>query len=66
MRSGDFSELLPDKVIVDPSTGTPFPNNVIPSDRIEPVMTDMLNLMFQPTRPGIVNNLTTSIPTYLE
>jgi hypothetical protein len=64
MRTGDFSELLPDKVIVDPNTGTPFPNNVIPADRIDPVMTDMLTLMFHPTRPGIVNNLTTSIPTY--
>jgi hypothetical protein len=64
MRTGDFSELLPDKVIVDPETGTPFPGNIIPADRINPLMTDMLNLMFHPTRPGIVNNLTTSVPTY--
>lgn len=64
MRTGDFSELLPAKIIVDPNTGIPFPNNVIPADRILPVMKDMLTLEFLPTRPGIVNNLTTSIPTY--
>ena len=64
MRTGDFSELLPGRVIVDPNTGTPFPNNVIPADRVDPLMTDMLHLMFHPTRPGILNNLTTSIPTF--
>ncbi|MEW5975639.1 MAG: TonB-dependent receptor [Acidobacteriota bacterium] len=37
MRSGDFSELLPDQVVTDPLTGLPFPGNIIPSDRISPV-----------------------------
>ena len=39
MRNGDFGELLniPNPVtIVDPLTGTPFPNNVIPASRISP------------------------------
>lgn len=32
-RQGDFSELLP-KRIVDPLNGQPFPNNVIPASRV--------------------------------
>jgi hypothetical protein len=32
-RNGDFSSLLPQTVIRDPTTGNPFPNNVIPLDR---------------------------------
>ena len=44
MRQGDFSELLnPSNVyygkvvqIKDPTTGLPFPNNVIPADRLSP------------------------------
>ena len=34
MRGGDFSEL--NRVIYDPTTGQPFPGNVIPSDRDRP------------------------------
>ena len=29
MRSGDFSELLPQTIVRDPYTGQPYPNNVI-------------------------------------
>lgn len=44
MRQGDFSELLnPTNVyygkvvqIKDPTTGNPFPNNVIPTNRLSP------------------------------
>ena len=50
-RSGDFSELLPGSirtggalrapiVIYDPFTGDPFPNNIIPADRIHPGIRD--------------------------
>ncbi|HEY2934858.1 MAG TPA: TonB-dependent receptor [Acidobacteriota bacterium] len=34
MRRGDFSELLPSRVIRDPLTGNPFPGNIIPSNRL--------------------------------
>ncbi|MPY90139.1 MAG: hypothetical protein GEU99_19720 [Luteitalea sp.] len=42
MREGDFSELgetLYDPATFDPATGTrqPFPNNIIPGDRIDPI-----------------------------
>jgi hypothetical protein len=51
MRRGDFSELLNPsnpyfnrvRVIVDPRTGQPFPNNVIPADRISPNGQRLLN-----------------------
>jgi hypothetical protein len=36
-RAGDFSSLLPSVVIHDPATGIPFPNNVIPPAKINPV-----------------------------
>jgi hypothetical protein len=36
-RSGDFSSLLPGVVIIDPQTGAPFSNNMIPATRINPV-----------------------------
>ncbi|MDQ6663372.1 MAG: carboxypeptidase-like regulatory domain-containing protein [Acidobacteriota bacterium] len=35
-RSGNFSDLLPGKVIVDPLTRQPFPGNVIPANRLSP------------------------------
>ncbi|MEW5977463.1 MAG: TonB-dependent receptor [Acidobacteriota bacterium] len=37
MRTGDFSALLPNQVIMDPTTGQPFPGNIIPANRISPV-----------------------------
>ena len=33
-RGGDFSSLLPNTVIKDPLTGIPFPNNRIPTERL--------------------------------
>ncbi|MEK7409011.1 MAG: TonB-dependent receptor [Acidobacteriota bacterium] len=33
-RKGDFSSLLPGRVVRDPLTGTPFANNAIPADRL--------------------------------
>jgi hypothetical protein len=38
-NSGDFSALLPSQVITDPSTGLPFPGNIIPSNELDPVAT---------------------------
>ena len=64
MRNGDFSELLPGTVITDPLTGDPFPGNIIPTDRIHPVATNMFfgvgqvpRLWPVPDRPGIANNI---------
>ena len=40
MRAGDFSQLLAGAkpvIINDPSTGKPFPSNVIPANRISDV-----------------------------
>ena len=66
-RAGDFRGR---RTIYDPSTTRPdplrpgqfirdpFPNNVIPADRIDPVARRTLDLMFPlPDRPGIVQNL---------
>jgi len=57
MRRGDFSELLLDtnpffgrrRVITDPLTGQPFPNNVIPLARISPQGQALLNVFPLPT-----------------
>jgi hypothetical protein len=35
MRAGDFSELLPATVIMNPFTGQPFPGNVIPTAMLD-------------------------------
>ena len=67
MRNGDFSSLLPAR-IYDPLTGTlnaqggivrqPFPNNIIPANRIDPGMRFVVDkLMPLPNRPGTANNL---------
>jgi hypothetical protein len=40
LRQGDFSSL--GKSIVDPQTGQPFPGNVIPSGRIDPIAQKLL------------------------
>jgi outer membrane receptor protein involved in Fe transport len=48
MLNGDFSALLGGsnpKVIYDPETGQPFPNNVIPSGRFDPVGKNLANQM---------------------
>lgn len=43
MMSGDFSQLLPNVVITDPTTGLPFPGNIIPPDRISTVSQNLQN-----------------------
>ncbi len=45
MFSGDFSEILPGTVIYDPLTGQPFPGNVIPANRIDPVSKSLLEYL---------------------
>ncbi len=71
MRNGDFSELLNPangffsgaRVINDPTTGQPFPSNVIPVDRLSPNGRALLNAYPMPTpgfRQGTNNAIITS------
>ena len=56
MFTGDFSEILPGTVIHDPVTGQPFPGNVIPANRIDPVSLSLLEYYHSSTLPGLTNN----------
>lgn len=68
MRTGDFGELLPTTLIYDPLTTvpnpakpgnflrTPFPNNVIPQDRFDPIAYKMINAYPIPTSTARLNN----------
>ena len=71
MRAGDFSELLNPangfyngaRTIMDPTTGQPFPGNVIPQNRLSPNGMAILNAYPDPTpgfRQGTTNALITS------
>ena len=60
MRTGDFSELLGPNIfyknpvqIVDPTTGEPYPNNVIPSGQLSPNGIGLLNAY---PKPNLSNN----------
>jgi hypothetical protein len=44
MRQGNFSEI--NRVIYDNLTGQPFPGNVIPQDRFDPVARNILNQLY--------------------
>src|SRR3954469_653446 len=68
MRAGDFSELLNTssgfyntaQIIRDPLTGQPFPNNVIPTDRLSANGIAIMNLYPLPTpgyRSGSANSI---------
>lgn len=54
-RSGDFSG-EGNNVIYDPRTGEPFPGNVIPADRFDPLARSFVNLYPDPNQPGLKNN----------
>ncbi|MEO8130340.1 MAG: TonB-dependent receptor, partial [Bryobacteraceae bacterium] len=63
-QAGDFSSLS--NRIYDPLTrarqadgtitGTPFPGNIIPQNRIDPTSKKLLEFYRNPTLPGVVNN----------
>ena len=55
MRAGDFSAYP--SVISDPDTGTLFPGNIIPPNRIDPIAKNLLAIMTLPNLPGVANNL---------
>jgi hypothetical protein len=47
--------IFPSKV-TDPATGAPFPNNIIPTSRFDPVAKGLVALYPLPDLPGTVNN----------
>ncbi len=61
-RIGDFSPAaaaaagVTYPAIIDPTTGLPFTNNQIPSDRIDPFMTKIMTLFPLPNLAGQLNN----------
>lgn len=56
MRRGDFSELLPRTVVRDPDSGQPFPNNIVPSGRQEPLAVQVLERIYPlPNAAGAIN-----------
>ena len=61
MRAGDFS--ASPVVLVDPTTGQPFPGNQIPSNRIDPTSASLLAFIPSPNLPGNVQNFHTSTTT---
>ena len=66
-RAGDFSDPAYRNVIYDPDTlvngqRTPFANNKIPANRIDPVAAKMQPFFPLPTRSGVVNNWQGTVP----
>ena len=58
-RTGDFSGAS-EPVIYDPATGLPFPGNIIPANRIDPISQAFMNLYPTPNQPGQGNNFVIS------
>jgi hypothetical protein len=59
MRAGDFSQILPATVITDPlANNQPFPNNQIPSVRLDPISQKLLEFFPAPNiaGTGLANN----------
>ena len=52
MRAGNFSELLPKTVIVNPFTGAPYPSNTIPSSMLSPQAQALMAYIPTPNLPG--------------
>ncbi len=57
MRGGDFSQLLSRTVIRDPLTNQPFPNNQIPTARLNPVSSKILEKYLPAPNLGGPDNL---------
>lgn len=59
-KTGDFSNYLGTDAsgaqivvpVYDPQTGQPFPNNIIPADRISPLASSLLQYIPDPDSPG--------------
>jgi hypothetical protein len=61
-RRGDFSK-YPNTVLYDPATGdsqgrnrTPFPNNIVPPNRLNPISLKLQSLVPATNEPGLINN----------
>ena len=54
-RNGDFSG-EGNNVIYDPLTGEPFPGNIIPANRFDPLAANFVNLYPDPNQEGLKNN----------
>src|SRR5207248_11330829 len=54
MRRGDFSAVS--SAITDPLNGNPFPGNIIPANRLDPVSVNLINTYEPlPNRSGALN-----------
>jgi hypothetical protein len=60
MFTGDFSQLLPSTIIYDPATGLPFPGNVIPTNRLDPISVKFLKYYNSASSLGTNNFAQTS------
>jgi hypothetical protein len=64
MRAGNFSEL--NRVIYDPLTGQPFPGNIIPAERFDPVARNILTQLYpEPNTAGTRQANGQTISNYL-
>jgi hypothetical protein len=57
--AGDFSGLS--KVIRDPQTTVPFPNNIIPTQRLDPISLALAKYYAAPNNPNPAQNFTTNV-----
>lgn len=55
-RTGDFSSVLATHVIKDPTTGAPFPGNIIRPDRLDAIAKGFLQYYPAPNIPNAPNN----------
>jgi hypothetical protein len=63
MARGDFGDVrIFDPLNIAGGRRLPFPNNVIPQDRLDPVGRRLAELYPAPNQPGRVNNWVTNIP----
>lgn len=58
-KQGNFSGT--GLTIFDPTTGKPFPNNTIPTNRFSPLSQSLLSLMPDPTLSGYANNFQSNL-----
>ena len=55
-RTGDFSSVLATHVITDPTTGLPFPGNIIPANRLDTIAKGFLQYYPAPNIPNAPSN----------
>ena len=64
MRNGDFGELPANRPIRDPSTGQPFPGNLIPAGRMDAGGGDLVQIYPAPQNAVLANNFTYLSPRW--